>query len=256
MIDIITNQNNLNNRNTHVLHKTYNEFQTELLRLDTHNALVGSVNKLREDRIKKNTVNINSLDADLMTTRRQVEIVQNRNLIKEDIIYILRAIFLLTSLTIIVLVYLEGTQYKKPMLYLLGIYALYYLGMKATSFMGRSANRWTLQNWQGVQRKPQQEEPKKEEDICAAENAKYDAEMAKIKGKILDKMISMKQRFKKLDSRKKLIRERGEKIKSSYQKILKTADTIFDKLPKDKQTEIINARTKQVAVEPVVLQNL
>jgi Fic family protein len=90
MFDIIRNINNLNDRNTPILQKSYNEFQNELIRLDTHNSLVGSVNQLREDRISKNKVNINSIDADLMTTRRQVEIIQNRNLIKEDIIYILR----------------------------------------------------------------------------------------------------------------------------------------------------------------------
>ena len=55
-----------------------NDFQNELLRLDTHNNLVGSVNRLREERIKKNRENIDSLDADLMTTRRQVEIIQNQ----------------------------------------------------------------------------------------------------------------------------------------------------------------------------------
>jgi len=254
MADITTNIFNLNTRNTPVLQKTYNEFQNELLRLDTHNNLVGSVNRLREDRIAKNRVDINSLDADLMTTRRQVEIIQNRNLIKEDVIYILRALFVFSSLFVIAYVYLEGTQYKQYSLYALGIAALYYFTSKLSSFMSRSANRWTLQNWEGVKFKVENVK-KAEEDLCAAENAKYDAEMAKIKGQILDKMISMKSRFNKLENRKKIVKERGEKMKKDYQDLLKKTDVIFDKLPKDKQTIIIDAKKKKIATESFVLKN-
>lgn len=248
MADITTNIFNLNNRNTPILQKSYNDFQNELLRLDTHNSLVGSVNQLREDRIDKNRNNINNLDADLMTTRRQVEIIQNRNLIKEDIIYILRALFVFIGVTVIAYVYLEGTPYRQPALFVVAILAIYYFGGKGLSFLSRSANRWSMTNWQGVKYANLAKAP--EEDVCAAENAAYDAQMAKIKGKILDKLIAMKSRFNKLDKNKKLLTERGEKMKNDYHDIIAKADLIFDKLPKDKQDIILEAKKKQIAKEP------
>jgi hypothetical protein len=251
-IDITKNIFNLNKRNTPILQKSYNDFQNELLRLDTHNSLVGSVNQLREDRINKNRANINNLDADLMTTRRQVEIIQNRNLIKEDIIYILRALFVFIAVTVIAYVYLQGTPYHQPVLYLLGILAAYYFGSKGLSFLSRSSNRWSMTNWQGVKYANLVAVP--EEDVCAAENAAYDAQMAKVKGKILDKLIAMRSRFNKLDSNKKLLSERGEKMKNDYHEIIQKADIIFDKLPKDKQDLIIEAKKKDIAKEPRVLK--
>lgn len=248
MADITTNIFNLNNRNTPILQKSYNDFQNELLRLDTHNSLVGSVNQLREDRINKNRNNINNLDADLMTTRRQVEIIQNRNLIKEDIIYILRALFVFIGVTVISYVYLEGTPYRQPALFAIAILAIYYFGGKGLSFLSRSANRWSMTNWQGVKYANLVKAP--EEDVCAAENAAYDAQMAKIKGKILDKLIAMKSRFNKLERNKKLLTERGEKMKNDYHDIIAKADIIFDKLPKDKQDIILEAKKKEIAKEP------
>lgn len=248
MADITTNIFNLNNRNTPVLQKSYNDFQNELLRLDTHNSLVGSVNQLREDRIDKNRVNINNIDADLMTTRRQVEIIQNRNLIKEDIIYILRALFVFIGVTVISYVYLEGTVYRQPVLFALGAIAIYYFGGKALSFLSRSANRWSMTNWDGIKYATPVKAP--EEDVCAAENAAYEAQMAKIKGKILDKMIAMKTRFNKLDRNKKLLHEKREKLVNDYGEIIEKADLIFDKLPKDKQTIILDAKKKDIAKEP------
>lgn len=248
MADITTNIFNLNNRNTPILQKSYNDFQNELLRLDTHNSLVGSVNQLREDRITKNRNNIDNLDADLMTTRRQVEIIQNRNLIKEDIIYILRSLFVFIAITVIAYVYLEGTAYRQPALFIIAILAVYYFGGKALSFLSRSSNRWSMTNWQGVKYANLAAPPV--EDVCAAENAAYEAEMAKIKGKILDKLIAMKSRFNKLDKNKKLLTERGEKMKNDYADIIAKADTIFDKLPKDKQDLIIEAKKKAIAKEP------
>jgi hypothetical protein len=254
MFDIIRNINNLNDRNTPILQKSYNEFQNELIRLDTHNSLVGSVNQLREDRIAKNRVNIDSIDADLMTTRRQVEIIQNRNLIKEDIIYILRALFVFTAITIISYVYLAGTEYRQPAMIVIGVAAIYYFGGKALSFLSRSANRWTLQNWSGTKYKV--ETPiEAEVDVCAAENAKYDAEMAKIKGKMLDKLIAMRERFNKLDSNKKRVLNKGEEMRKDYAEILRKTDLIFDKLPKDKQNIIIEAKKKEIAKRPIVPTN-
>jgi hypothetical protein len=254
MFDIIRNINNLNDRNTPILQKSYNEFQNELIRLDTHNSLVGSVNQLREDRIAKNRVNIDSIDADLMTTRRQVEIIQNRNLIKEDIIYILRALFVFIAITIISYVYLAGTEYRQPAMIVIGVAAIYYFGGKALSFLSRSANRWTLQNWSG--KKYKVETPiEAEVDVCAAENAKYDAEMAKIKGKMLDKLIAMRERFNKLDSNKKRVLNRGEEMRKDYAEILRKTDLIFDKLPKDKQNIIIEAKKKEIAKRPIVPTN-
>ena len=248
MADITTNIFNLNNRNTPTLQRSYNDFQNELLRLDTHNSLVGSVNQLREDRIAKNKSNIHNLDADLMTTRRQVEIIQNRNLIKEDIISILKALFILIGLSVISYVYLDGSQYRQPVFYLLAIIALYYFGGKALSFLSRSANRWSMTNWTGIKFNNSNAKPA-DEDVCAAENAAYEAEMAKIKAKILDKLIAMKTRFNKLDSNKNLLLERKDKIKIDYDEQIKQTDLIFDKLPQDKKQLIIDVKKKQLGVE-------
>jgi len=247
MADITTNIFNLNNRNTPTLQRSYNDFQNELLRLDTHNSLVGSINQLRDDRIVKNKNNINNLDADLMTTRRQVEIIQNRNLIKEDVIYTLRGLFVLVGATVISYVYLEGSPYRESVLYFMGIISLYYFGRKGLSFISRSANRWSMTNWTGVKyNNPVKVE---EADVCAAENAAYEAEMAKIKSKILDKLISMKTRFNKLDNSKKLLNERKIKLKNDYTDILNKADLIFDRLPQDKKTLLIEAKKKEIVTE-------
>jgi hypothetical protein len=103
-----------------------------------------------------------------------------------------------------------------------------------------------LQNWAG--KKYNVESPIAAElDVCAAENAKYDAEMATIKGKILDKLIAMRTRFNKLDSTKKRVTDRGEEMRKDYAEILKKTDLIFDKLPKDKQSIIIEAKKKEIA---------
>jgi hypothetical protein len=152
------------------------------------------------------------------------------------------------AITVIAYVYLEGTAYRQPALFIIAILAVYYFGGKALSFLSRSSNRWSMTNWQGVKYANLAAPPV--EDVCAAENAAYEAEMAKIKGKILDKLIAMKSRFNKLDKNKKLLTERGEKMKNDYADIIAKADTIFDKLPKDKQDLIIEAKKKAIAKEP------
>jgi predicted nuclease with TOPRIM domain len=60
----------------------------------------------------------------------------------------------------------------------------------------------------------------------------------------------MKSRFNKLERNKKLLTERGEKMKNDYHDIIAKADLIFDKLPKDKQDIILEAKKKQIAKEP------
>jgi len=248
MADITTNIFNLNNRNTPTLQRSYNDFQNELLRLDTHNSMIGSINQLRDDRITKNKSNINNLDADLMTTRRQVEIIQNRNLIKEDIISILKALFVLVGLAVISYVYLEGSQYREPVLYFLAIISVYYFGSKGLSFLSRSSNRWSMTNWRGIKFNNSAAKPA-DEDICAAENAEYEAEMGRIKAKILDKLIAMKTRFNKLDSNKNVLLERKDKIKIDYDEQIKQTDLIFDKLPQDKKQLVIDVKKKQLGLE-------
>ena len=119
MADITKNIFNLNELNVPNVHKSYSDFQKELLRLDTHNNLIKSVNKLRDDRIKKNNENINNLEADLITTRRQVEIIENRNFIKEELISTLKVLILIITLGVIINVYLKSTSYYTGSTYLL-----------------------------------------------------------------------------------------------------------------------------------------
>jgi hypothetical protein len=245
MADVTTDIFNINSRNTDNLKQSYDEFQKELIKLDTHNNMVGSINRLREDRIEKNQNTIGGLDADLMTTRRQVEIIQNRNLIKEDVIDILRMTFVLLSALCIVIVYVPGDAYKKWGKILLGLYAVYYYGNFLLSYFRRSNNRWTLINWQGKKYSKPVDVPV-DDDICAAENAEYEAEMAKIKGRLLDKMIAMKTRFNSLETNQKTLMDRKGHIKQLYDDTLKQTDRIFDKLSEDKKAIVLEAKKKKL----------
>jgi hypothetical protein len=209
-----------------------------------------SVNKLRDNRIKRNNLNINNLESDLITTRRQVEIIENRNLIKEEIISTLKISILFITLGVIIRVYLKTSEYYKTSIYILISIILLYTGSKLLKYLQRSANRWTLLNWTPTGT-PKESKPADDDDLCAVENAEYQASMNKIKNKILDKLISLKSRFKKLDERKALLIDRKSKIKSDYKKIVEQTDSMVSKLPKDqlpdsKRIEFIKAKENKL----------
>ena len=84
----------IQNRKWNDVKQNYGEFESELMKLDTHNNMVSTINDFRNEKMDINEQKIMKIDKDLNTLRRQVEISQNSSLKKEDWIYFLRGSFL------------------------------------------------------------------------------------------------------------------------------------------------------------------
>ena len=137
----------IQNRKWDDVKKNYSEFKTELIKLDTHNNMISSINSFRNEKMDANEMTLMSIDKDLNTLRRQVEISQNSSLKKEDWIYFLRGTFLYFSIMFLLVFALRGHPYFQWLAAGVTLIALFLLGGRLWSFYNRDPMRWTVRKW-------------------------------------------------------------------------------------------------------------
>ena len=126
-MDIERDIQTMQNRNLDDLKPIYNTFKNEIFKLDTHNEN-----------------NLMSLDNDLNTTRRQVELSENSSMKKTDWINILRYFFLYLCVLFLVIFGLRQNVYFKWIVGAITIIAVSVIGAELYSFTKRDPNRWSV----------------------------------------------------------------------------------------------------------------
>ena len=155
----------IQNRKWDDVKKNYNEFKTELLKLDTHSNMVSSISDFRNDKLDKNEQNLMKIDKDLNTLRRQVEISQNSSLQKEDWIYVLRGFFVYLAVMYILIFALRNHPYFPWISAIVSLFALFFVGSRLWSFYNRDPMRWTVRKWAHTKKY----DMAPEEDECLAD---------------------------------------------------------------------------------------
>ena len=143
-MDIERDIQTMQNRNLDDLKPIYNTFKNEIFKLDTHNNIISSVNRFREGQLNTNENNLMSLDNDLNTTRRQVELSENSSMKKTDWINILRYFFLYLCVLFLVIFGLRQNVYFKWIVGAITIIAVSVIGAELYSFTKRDPNRWSV----------------------------------------------------------------------------------------------------------------
>jgi len=135
---------NINNRNIPDVKRHFNAFKDELIKLDTHNNIINSVNNFKSENERKNKAQILSISNDINTVRRQIEISENASMIKYDFINILQVVLLYLGLVFLILYGLTGSIYMSPLIVILSVFFGWITLRKIFNTMNRNENRWTL----------------------------------------------------------------------------------------------------------------
>jgi hypothetical protein len=143
-MDISKDIQNIQNRNINNVKNDFSAFKDNLLKLDTQNNLINSVNNFKNRNQQKNKAQILSLRNDLNTVRRQIEIAENDSLIKNDFINILQFVFLYLGIIFLILFGLTGSEYAMPLIHILSIFFGWIFLKKVYNLMNRNKNRWTI----------------------------------------------------------------------------------------------------------------
>ena len=143
-MDISKDIQNIQNRNINNVKNDFSAFKDNLLKLDTQNNLINSVNNFKNRNQQKNKAQILSLRNDLNTVRRQIEIAENDSLIKNDFINILQFVFLYLGIIFLILFGLTGSEYAMPLINILSIFFGWIFLKKVYNLMNRNKNRWTI----------------------------------------------------------------------------------------------------------------
>jgi hypothetical protein len=209
---------------------TQSKLEKQLLDYNVHNILIDSVTDMDEQKVSNQEQALNALDADLMTTRRQVEIINNGALIKDDMIAILKFTFTMVSLAFLNL-QLNNTEYKKYVFYALLAITLLYFASKLAQFSIKHVNRWTVNNYpleilgRDGSNLNTSVEP---EDECELEQRALEEEIKKNKKRILDKLIAIKERQLKVEETQKTLIETKNKMENRYNEFLSQAQEIYN----------------------------
>jgi len=151
-MDISKDIQNIQKRNIDGVKGFYTEFKDNLLKLDTQNNIVNSVNNFKIKNERKNKAQILALGNDINTVRRQIEISENDSLIKNDLINFLQVIFLYLGALFLILFGLNGSEYATPLIYILSIFFGWIFLKKIYNLMNRNKNRWTMFQFKSIQK--------------------------------------------------------------------------------------------------------
>ena len=143
-MDIDKDISNINNSNIPDVKRHYRVFKDELIKLDTHNNIINSVNNFKSENERKNKAQILSISNDINTVRRQIEISENDSLMKYDFINILQVVFLYLGLLFLIIFGLTGSMYMTPLIVILSVFFTWITLRKIFNIMNRNTNRWTL----------------------------------------------------------------------------------------------------------------
>jgi hypothetical protein len=212
------------------LDSQYSDLKNELIKFNVHNSLINSVNEMDNNYDSNNQRSINALDADLMTTRRQVEIVNNSSLIKEDVISVLKASFTLLSLAFINLSLNKNEVYRKYVFYALIIIALIFFSSKLLEWSIRHVNRWTIHNYpkQITTSTGKNNNIEEEIDECALEEKELQDNIDKTKARILSKLAALNDKRAKIEKSKLDLEKTKKAMETKYDENVNILDKIYN----------------------------
>ena len=199
----------IQNRKWDDVKKNYAEFKNELMKLDTHNNMITSINSFRNEKMDANESKLMSIDKDLNTLRRQVEISQNSSLKKEDWIYFLRGTFLYIAIMFLLTFALRGHPYFKWLASGISLIALFVFGSRLWSFYNRDPMRWTIRKWTTKKQTVAAEE----EDECLADEDQgmNSADIAD-KNALLAEITRLRNRETQTEDSTKLLDDREKEL--------------------------------------------
>jgi len=198
----------IQNRKWNDVKNNYSEFKSELLKLDTHNNMISSINEFRNDKMDSNENLLMSLDKDLNTMRRQVEISQNSSLKKEDWINFLRIFLLYIAIMYLLIFTLRNHPYFKWLSSIVTLILVFILGKQLWSFYNRDPMRWSVRKWNAKIYNMAQEE----DECLADEDEGLNAADLADKNALLNEIIKYRNRETQAEDSTKLLDEREKDL--------------------------------------------
>jgi hypothetical protein len=213
----------IQSRNVEDLKTHYNTFKKELLKLDTHNNIISSVNRFREGQLNTNEERLMSLDKDLNSTRRQAEISENSGLKKSDWINVLRYLFLYLCLLFLTLFVLRGTAYLSIIVLALTVITIYIIGSQLYSFTTRDPNRWSVIQFKTKIRTTDQNN--EQEPQCVEDDGLNEADEAD-KNILLAEIMRLKNAETQIDHSDKNLSDKIKEIETRRKEIQNSIDSL------------------------------
>jgi len=211
----------IQNRNVEDLKTHYQTFKKELLKLDTHNNIINSVNRFRDGQLSTNEERLMSLDKDLNSTRRQVEISENSSIKKSDWINVLRYLFLYLAILFIVIYTLKANPYFMWIISGLTIITAFIVGKELYSFTQRDPNRWSVLKFKAKIRELDQNE----DDKCLVEEDENIADESE-RNRLLAEILRLKNAENQIDNSDKNLSNRIKEIEKRRKEIQSNIDSI------------------------------
>jgi len=211
----------IQNRNVEDLRTHYQSFKKELLKLDTHNNIISSVNRFRDGQLSTNEERLMSLDKDLNSTRRQVEISENSSIKKSDWINVLRYLFLYLAILCLVIFTLKTNPYFMWIVGTITIITAFTIGSELYSFTQRDPNRWSVLKFKTKIRQLDETE----EDQCLVEDDENVADETE-RNRLLAEILRLKNAENQIDNSEKNLSNRIKEIETRRKEIQSTIDTL------------------------------
>lgn len=211
----------IQNRNIEDLRTHYQSFKKELLKLDTHNNIISSVNRFRDGQLSTNEERLMSLDKDLNSTRRQVEISENSSIKKSDWINVLRYLFLYLALLCVVFFTLKTNPYFMWIISGLTIITVVIIGRELYSFTQRDPNRWSVLKFTTKIR----DLAENEEDQCLVEDDENLADETE-RNRLLAEILRLKNAENQIDNSDKNLSNKIKEIETRRKEIQSNIDNL------------------------------
>ena len=211
----------IQNRNVEDLRTHYQSFKKELLKLDTHNNIISSVNRFRDGQLSTNEERLMSLDKDLNSTRRQVEISENSSIKKSDWINVLRYIFLYLAILCVVIFTLKANPYFMWIVSGLTIITFVIIGRELYSFTQRDPNRWSVLKFKTTIR----DLAENDEDQCLVEDDENVADETE-RNRLLAEILRLKNAENQIDNSDKNLSNKIKEIETRRKEIQSNIDSI------------------------------
>jgi hypothetical protein len=211
----------IQNRNVEDLRTHYQSFKKELLKLDTHNNIISSVNRFRDGQLSTNEERLMSLDKDLNSTRRQVEISENSSIKKSDWINVLRYLFLYLAILCLVIFTLKANPYFMWIISGLTIITFLIIGTQLYSFTQRDPNRWSVLKFKTKIR----DLAENEEDQCLVEDDDNLADETE-RNRLLAEILRLKNAENQIDNSDKNLSNKIKEIETRRKEIQSNIDSL------------------------------
>ena len=228
-MDINTDIGLIQSRKVEDLKTHYGTFKKELLKLDTHNNIISSVNRFRDGQLSTNEERLMSLDKDLLSTRRQVEISENSSMKKTDWIYVLRFLFLYFAVLMLVIYTLRSNPYFSWIIGCLTLITAFTIGTQLYSFAQRDPNRWSVIKFQTKIRNLA--DNTEDDDQCLADDDENlnQADLAE-RNRLLAEILRLRNAETQIDNSDQNLSNRIREIETRRKDIQSNIDTLQQNL--------------------------